>query len=136
MVRRVPSYRHHKPSGKAVVTISGRDYYLGKFNSRESKAAYDKLIREWTAAGQSTSFGHTGGGGVTVAMMLADYMDHCEVHYPGSANSETVQTRKAIRYMEPYEDDDAAEFGPAKLKAVRQAMLDKISEQAAVEIEH
>ena len=63
-------------------------------------------------------------------MMLADYMDHCEVHYPGSANSETVQTRNAIKYMEPYDDEPAESFGPTKLKAVRQAMLDKISEKS------
>lgn len=128
MVRKVPSYPHHKSDGRAVVTIAGRDYYLGKYNSKESKLAYDKLIREWRAAGQSTSFGHTGGG-VTVAMLLADYIDHCEVHYPGSNNSEMVQSRNAIKYMEPYCLEDAEEFGPRKLKAVRQAMLDKISDK-------
>ena len=32
----VPSYRHHKPSGKAVVTLSGRDFYLGLWQSPES----------------------------------------------------------------------------------------------------
>lgn len=30
---RIPSYRHHKPSGHAVVTLGGRDIYLGKYNS-------------------------------------------------------------------------------------------------------
>jgi hypothetical protein len=29
---RIPSYRLHKPSGQAVVTI-GKDIYLGRFNS-------------------------------------------------------------------------------------------------------
>jgi hypothetical protein len=28
---RAPSYRRHKPSGQAVVTLSGRDIYLGKW---------------------------------------------------------------------------------------------------------
>ncbi|MDX1928289.1 MAG: hypothetical protein SFV81_17305 [Pirellulaceae bacterium] len=37
MVRRVPSYRHHKPSGKAVVTNAGRDYYLGNFTRANLK---------------------------------------------------------------------------------------------------
>ena len=30
-----PKYRHHKPSGRAVVTIDN-DYYLGPCNSQES----------------------------------------------------------------------------------------------------
>ena len=25
----IPSYRLHKPSGQAVVTLNGRDHYLG-----------------------------------------------------------------------------------------------------------
>ncbi len=28
--RRLPSYRCHKSTGQAVVTINGRDIYLGK----------------------------------------------------------------------------------------------------------
>jgi hypothetical protein len=28
---RTPSYRHHKPSGQAVVTLEGRDIYLGRY---------------------------------------------------------------------------------------------------------
>lgn len=27
---RVPSYRLHRPSGRAVVTLGGRDHYLGR----------------------------------------------------------------------------------------------------------
>jgi hypothetical protein len=33
----VPSYRHHKPTGQAVVTINGRGIYLGKWNSTAIK---------------------------------------------------------------------------------------------------
>ena len=35
---RVPSYRRHKPSGQAVVTLSGKDFYLGPWNTRVSRA--------------------------------------------------------------------------------------------------
>ena len=41
---RVPSYRHHRPSGQAVVTLDGRDFYLGPWNSHASKDNYDRLI--------------------------------------------------------------------------------------------
>src|SRR5262245_56130315 len=41
---RVPSYRHHKATGQARVTIEGRDHYLGKFGTAESRARYQRLI--------------------------------------------------------------------------------------------
>jgi len=51
-VRRVPSYRRHKPTGQAVVTLNGRDIYLGRYGTRASRAEYDRLIGEWLAAGR------------------------------------------------------------------------------------
>ncbi len=50
--RRVPYYCHHKPSGQAVVTIDGRDIYLGTWNTSASRREYDRLIGEWLAAGR------------------------------------------------------------------------------------
>jgi hypothetical protein len=44
-----PSYRKHKASGQAVVTLSGRDFYLGPWRSAKSKAEHARLIREWHA---------------------------------------------------------------------------------------
>lgn len=51
-VSRVPSYRRHKPTGQAVVTLNGRDLYLGKWNTTASKAEYDRLIAEFLANGR------------------------------------------------------------------------------------
>ena len=34
---RTPSYRRHKPSGQAVVTLNGKDYYLGKNGAKASR---------------------------------------------------------------------------------------------------
>ena len=49
---RVPSYRRHKPTNRAVVTINGQDIYLGKWNTAASKAEYDRLIAEFLANGR------------------------------------------------------------------------------------
>ena len=49
---RTPSYREHKPSGQAVVTLGGRDVYLGKHGTPESRAEYDRVIAEWLANGR------------------------------------------------------------------------------------
>jgi hypothetical protein len=41
---RVPSYRRHKPTGQAVVTLNGKDIYLGRWNISASKAEYNRLL--------------------------------------------------------------------------------------------
>src|SRR5690242_20543256 len=54
---RIPSYRLHKPSGQAVVTLAGKDHYLGLHGTPQSRAAYDRLITEYLSTrGQQ----HTG----------------------------------------------------------------------------
>jgi hypothetical protein len=42
----VPTYRLHKQSGQAIVTLSGQDYLLGKHRSPESHAEYARLLAE------------------------------------------------------------------------------------------
>jgi hypothetical protein len=41
-----PTYRKHRASGQAIVTLSGRDHYHGPWQSRASKLEYDRLIAE------------------------------------------------------------------------------------------
>ncbi len=45
--RRIPKYRHYKPKYLAVVRIDGRDHYLGRYESPESREKYHRLISEW-----------------------------------------------------------------------------------------
>jgi hypothetical protein len=52
-VKKVPSLRHHKPSGRAVVTIDGQDLYCGPWNSREATVEYDRIVSEWLANGRT-----------------------------------------------------------------------------------
>ena len=49
---RVPRYGKHRASGQAVVSLNGRDHYLGRHGTPKGKDAYDKLIREWLAGGR------------------------------------------------------------------------------------
>ena len=44
---RIPSYRLHKPSGQSVVTLNGKDHYLGKHGPAESQTAYERIVAEW-----------------------------------------------------------------------------------------
>ncbi|WP_428305029.1 hypothetical protein [Lacipirellula sp.] len=44
LVDALPKYRKHKASGQAVVTLNGRDHYLGPHGTSASKAFYDRLL--------------------------------------------------------------------------------------------
>ena len=51
-------------SGQAVVRLNGTDFYLGLWNTPQSRAEYDRVINEWLVRGrrpadQSTADGHT-----------------------------------------------------------------------------
>ena len=47
-----PRYRKHRASGQAVVTLNGRDFYLGPHGTNASRAYYDRLIAEWLIQGR------------------------------------------------------------------------------------
>ena len=47
-----PRYRFHKKSGQAIVTLSGKDFYLGPYDSEKSRDEYDRLLAKWLANGR------------------------------------------------------------------------------------
>ena len=47
----MPAYRFHV-SGQAVVTLAGKDFYLGPHDSPESRARYFELVQEYNANGK------------------------------------------------------------------------------------
>lgn len=49
LTKAIPKYRKHKASGKAVVTIAGRDHYLGRYGTKSSQREYNRLVGEWLA---------------------------------------------------------------------------------------
>jgi hypothetical protein len=48
----VPSYRLHKQSGQAIVTLNGRDFTLGRHGTKESRDEYQRVTSEWLANGR------------------------------------------------------------------------------------
>ena len=49
---RTPKYRKHRASGQAIVTLNGKDYFLGPYGTAASEREYDRLIAEWLANGR------------------------------------------------------------------------------------
>jgi hypothetical protein len=75
----VPKYRKHKASGQAVVTLNGRDHYLGPQGSKASKREYDRLTGEWLENGRSLPTGQS--NDITVAELLLRYWKFAEGYY-------------------------------------------------------
>ena len=75
---RVPKYSKHRASGQAVVTLDGRDFYLGPYGTAASKREYDRRIAEWIAAGQRLP---SDPNQTTVAEVAAAFRAHAKTYY-------------------------------------------------------
>jgi integrase len=134
---RTPSYRLHRPSGQAVVTLNDKDIYLGRYDSQQSRAEYDRLIAEWLTSGRRLP-GPTAGStaqptagskpDVTVNEIDIAYLRHADNYYrkpDGRPTSEPECIRLALRPLRQlYGHTFAKDFGPLALKTVRQAMIE------------
>ncbi len=124
----VPKYRHHKASGKAVVTLSGRDFYLGPWKSKSSIDEYDRLIREWLERGRAVKPEDSPHGpeSKSIVEIIAAYLRHSDQYYRkhGRPTREAGCIRDAAKVLRRlYGRTDADEFGPVALQAVRAEMI-------------
>ncbi len=124
----LPAYRLHKPSGQAIVTLDGRDIYLGRHECAESKCAYQKTITEWIANGRRLADnGAQPGQRTTVSELIASYWRYAKTYYQknGRPTSEQDWIRYAVKPLRHlYGRTNAADFGPLALKSVVQLMVD------------
>ena len=129
LVNKTPSYRHHKSDGRAVVTIDGQDVYLGKYNSPESRAEYDRLISVWLAGGRRFPTSAAGAPvDLTVNELILAFWRHAEDYYrraDGTPTAELDNLRLALRPLKQlFGGTPARDFDPLTLKTVRQSMVD------------
>ena len=121
-----PKYRLHKARNCAVVTINGRDHYLGAYDSPESREKYHRLVAEHLAERREPPPPVLADAPFTVAELILLYWRFAKGYYVkgGSPTSETYAIRLALRFVRRlYGNTPACEFAPTKLKAVREAMI-------------
>lgn len=78
---RIPSYRLHKPSSLAVVTIDGRDFYLGTYGSVESRESYGRMIANHAAGISATAKASRDDSGLSVNEVVLAFLRHAKKHY-------------------------------------------------------
>jgi integrase len=124
---RTPSYRYHKARGCAVVTIAGKDHYLGEYDSPASWEQYHRLVAEWFAAGRNPPpLAEPEAAPLTVSQLILRYWRFVRDYYVkgGEPTSEQDTIRQALRFLRRlYGSTPARDFSPKSLKAVRQAMI-------------
>ena len=122
----VPALRKHKASGKAIVTLNGRDHYLGLFGSDASKQKYDQLIGEWLANGrQMPKRVESHEQITTVAVLSARYWKYAQGYYVknGKPTDGLAGVKSALSFLlKLYCETPADEFGPLMLRAVRDTL--------------
>jgi len=142
---RIPTYRRHRQSGQAIVTLTdgfgGRhDVLLGKHGTKESRQEYTRVISEWEAHGRQLP-GATLGQDLSIAELAEAFLKHAQQHYrghDGKPTNEVDEYKRSLRVANfLFGAKPAREFGPLALKAARQLMINgyhhpKFGPQAAL----
>jgi integrase len=101
-----------------VVTLNGRDHYLGLYGTQISKDAYDRVIAEWLASGRQLAASPE----ITIAELLVRYLRHVDSYY---TSTEPANIRLALKpLLDLYGTTQVVEFTPLSLKAIRQRFID------------
>jgi integrase len=129
---RIPSYRLHRQSGQAVVTltdaVTGRrkDHLLGKFDTIVSKEEYKRVVLDWEANGRRLP-NTLPDADLTVAELIERYWRWSEGYYrraDGSPTNEVDSLRYSLRPLNYLHGQRSArDFTPGHLKAVRDLMI-------------
>jgi hypothetical protein len=128
--KRVPAYCLHKASGQARTILGGRHFYLGRYGSAESREAYARLLAEAFrpgAAPHEAESSQRDPPDLTINELLVRYLDFAKRYYvkDGKSTKELTCMKEALGHMrKTFGSLLAVEFGPLKLKAVRQQMID------------
>ena len=126
LVRRIPSYRRHRASGQAVVTLDGRDFYLGPHGTKVSRAEYDRVVGEWQANGRRLPRTDDRFGDITVNELALDYLRFAEGYYvkAGRSSGELHHIKGVIRVTRPlYGRTAVTDFTPLALRAVQEKLV-------------
>jgi integrase len=127
----IPKYRHYKPKDLAVVRIDGKDHYLGKFGTPESRERYHRLLAERAASGTGTPSPEPSpsdpASNRTVDEVILAFWNHARAHYrhpDGMPSEELANLKAALRPLRKlYALTRARDFGPLALRAVRDEMV-------------
>ncbi len=116
-MKRIPKYAKHK-SGQARVRLNGKDVYLGKYDSAESRERYNELVAELLATRHENQR-------VTVDQLAIRMMTWARGYYIQRESDGRIATvRSALRYLiADHGTEPTSQFSAVKLDAIRCRMI-------------
>jgi Site-specific recombinase XerC len=126
LLRSLPTYRKHRASGQAIVTLSGKDFYLGPHGTKTSRLEYDRHVAEWLARGRRPLDSSGDTPETSNVELIVAYKRFAEGYYrkDGKVTNEVTAILSAAKFVKQlYGRESASSFGPLKLQAVQQSML-------------
>jgi integrase len=113
----LPSYRLHKRSGQAVVTLNSKDFYLGKYKSKASRERYEEIIGEYIANGKKLPPTQQRAG-ISFRELAVYFLEWAEKYYikDGESTESCSFCQKAITlFVKHYGEESTDNFGPLSL---------------------
>jgi integrase len=129
---RIPSYRLHRQSGQAIVTLTDavtgqrKDCLLGKYDTAASKEEYKRVVLDWEVNGRRLPDAATAAD-LTVTELIDRYWQHVQGYYRHADGTPTGEVQAMLYALRPlnhlHGPTAAADLGPSSLKAVRELMV-------------
>ena len=117
----IPSYRLHKPSGQAIVSLNGKIFYLGKYKSQASREEYNRIIADYLANNRNLPPTRTNQA-ISIQELVVLYLEYAEGYYVknGKQTKSFYQCKQALGpLIQHYAQHSVSEFGPLSLVFVR-----------------
>ena len=111
-----------KNGGSAFVTWRGKRFHLGKYGTPEAEQAYKQWLDDWLLDGYSYSSNKE----ITVSNLCTYYLQYAQKKYisNGKPTSTIHMINSVIRRLsENYGSLPAKQFGPLKLRTLRNVLL-------------
>jgi hypothetical protein len=125
LARTPPKYRKHKATGRAIVTIDGKDFYLGPHGSKARRSEHDRLIGEWLANGRSIPIRHRS---LTIVELVPKYWNFAKGYYAknGKPTDELPGLKIALQVLKDAYGKTVVDcFYPLALVALQQKLIER-----------
>ncbi|ODA31087.1 hypothetical protein [Planctopirus hydrillae] len=123
-----PAYVHHRPTGQARVRIAGKDFYLGKFGTPESREKYEELVTAWLSDQDPRHVALTIDD---LALLFLDFAKTYYRHRDGTETRSTNHFRQALRpVIQLYGQTLVRDFGLQSTIAMENLLLGAVCRAA------
>ena len=129
MAAKQPVLKRHKSTGHAYARFDGRQLWFGPYGSSEAHERFVRTLTEWQANGCRLPPEKVRAGGLTIAEVVARYLEFAErfyCHQDGTPTREIDNIRDAVRpLLAIYASLPVDELGIRQLKVLREQLIDR-----------